>query len=499
MWIKKSLSSLFLGGLIISSVSVLKAQDVKIIDVGVEPAKDTLVVTEVIATQPELSLDECIRIALNNNPTIMVADLEINRMDYSKRDIIAQLLPNVAFGVNYNRMVAKQVAYMDFDMGALGGIMGGDSGDGGSESARASSGKDDGIKMGRDNSWQVGFNASVPIIAPQLWSSLDLSDSQIAQAMETSRASRLDLVNQISNAYYQLMLAIDSKEVIKESYDMAALTHDIYSKQFKFGAASEYDVLRTSVAMKNVEPELMQADIAIRRAKLQLCVLLGLPADLDFNIVGKLSDFEGTMYEETLALNRDYSKNTNLVMNTLQQETLYHSIQVAKNAFLPTLALTASYNWTSSSNGNPFTGLRWSPYSMIGLTVNFPLFQGGARVNKIRTAEIQMEQTRLNRENLERSVGMQVDLAMDNILLNVKQIASNSENVKQAERAHTIMEQSFAIGAASYLDLRDAELALTRTRLAYYQSIYNYLVARSELKLLLGSEDEIYGIDKLKK
>ena len=93
------------------------------------------------------------------------------------------------------------------------------------------------------------------------------------------------------------------------------------------------------------------------------------------------------------------------------------------------------------------------------------------------------------RENLERSIKMQVDLAVDNIQKNVKQIASSSESVAQAVKAHEIMEKSFEIGAASYLDLRDSELALTRARLAYYQSIYNYLIANSELELLLGNAD----------
>ena len=49
------------------------------------------------------------------------------------------------------------------------------------------------------------------------------------------------------------------------------------------------------------------------------------------------------------------------------------------------------------------------------------------------------------------------------------------------------MEKSFNIGAASYLNLRDSELALTQARLAYFQAIYNYLIARSELELLQGN------------
>ena len=82
---------------------------------------------------------------------------------------------------------------------------------------------------------------------------------------------------------------------------------------------------------------------------------------------------------------------------------------------------------------------------------------------------------------------MQVNLAKDNIVLNVKQIASSKERVGQAERAYDIMQCSFNIGAVSYLDLRDSELALTQSRLAYYQSIYNYLIAGAELELLLGN------------
>ena len=91
------------------------------------------------------------------------------------------------------------------------------------------------------------------------------------------------------------------------------------------------------------------------------------------------------------------------------------------------------------------------------------------------------------RTDLVRSINMQAKLAVENIQLNIKQIHSCAESMRQAERAHDIQQQSFGIGATSYLDLRDSELALTRSRLAYYQSIYNYLVAHSDLELLLGN------------
>lgn len=438
-----------------------------------------------------LSLDRCIEIALSDNPTIKVADMEITRTDYSKKEVLGQLFPTISFGGSYSRTLAKQTMYMNMD--GFGGMGGGDSE--GDEDAPAEDspmsrgGSGNGIKVGLDNSYQVGFNASMPLIAPQLWKSLKLSDTQILQNIESARASRLSLVNQVKNAYYTLLLAMDSRDVIQESYDMARFTADLYARQFELGAATKYDVLRTEVAVKNIEPELSQAEISIKQARLQLLVLMGMDAMIPVKPDVTLSRYESTMYEQALGLSRDISGNTDLKMLDLQTRSLNDALAVQKASWYPTLSLTASYNWTSMNNGTPFNNLRWNPYSMVGVTLSFPLFEGGQRYYKVKQAQVQVNEMAFQRENLERALRMQVDVSIDNINTNVKQIASCSESVKQAEVAHDIVKQSFEIGAATYLQLRDGELALTQARLAYYQAIYNYLVANSELEYLLGSHD----------
>ncbi len=431
-----------------------------------------------------VSLDECLTIALSDNPTVKIADMEVERLDYSKREVIGQLLPTIDFGATYSRMLAKQVMYMNMDGF---GDMGGNGNDGAEENSRAGEKKDNGIKMGLDNSYSLGFQASLPLIAPQLWKSIGVSDTQILRSLESARQSRQSLVNQVKNAYYTLLLAQDSRKVIQESYDMAALTNRTYQQQREAGAASDYDVLRTSVAMKNIEPEIVQADIAIKQARLQLLILMGLDSNFELEAASQLSDYEASMYETVLSINPDYSGNSDLRLLDIDSKLLKQNLDIQKLAFVPTLALTANYNWTSMSNGSPFSNFRWNPYSTIGVTLSVPIFHGGQRINKVKQAKIQFAETQWQRENLERSISMQVDLAIDNIQLNVKQIASSSESVAEADSAHTIMEKSFGIGAASYLDLRDSELSLTRARLAYYQAIYNYLVAGSNLELLLGN------------
>ncbi len=454
---------------------------------GLAASATTLAADE--ATAPDslqLSLEKCIEIAIDSNPTVKVADMEITRLDYSRKETLGQLLPSIAFGGTYSRTLEKQTMYMDGFGGSSSGA-----GNSGEEAEPAPARTATGIKVGRDNSYSLGFSASMPLIAPQLWKTLDLNDSRILESVEKSRQSRLQLVNQVKNAYYALLLALDTHKTIVESYDMARLTADIYEKRFSLGAASDYDVLRTQVAVQNVEPELTQALISVRQARLQLCILMGFDANISIVPTEQLSDYEKTMYERALQLSSDISDNSDMRLLDIQTRQLKDALKIQKMSLYPTLSLSANYNWTSMNNGSPFKNLRWTPYSMIGLTLSVPLFEGGQRFSRIRQARIQVEEMKWQRDNLCRSITMQAELALDNINLNVKQIASCAKSIQQAERAHEIQQKSFDIGATTYLDLRDSELALTRSRLAYYQSVYNYLTGCSDLELLLGKDTEI--------
>lgn len=410
-----------------------------------------------------LSLEDCLKIALDGSPTIKVADMEIERADYSRKETRAALFPKIDFALNYTRSIELQSMKMNF---------GGDS---------------QTIKMGTDNSWMMGFSAALPVIAPQLWKSLKLSDTQIEASHEAARASRLDLVNQVRQAYYTLLLSKASKEVLQQNYDNAVFNADIYKKKFEVGTASEYDVLRSSVQVSNIEPELLQADIAIRRAKLQLCILMGVKPDYDIDTDADISDYQRDMFARSSERPQyTLDDNTQLRSLDIQSRGLKQTVDMKKLAWVPTLAATFNLNWSSLSNGNMFRNIDFNPYSNAGFSVSVPIFSGGSKYYQLKQSQVQLAQIGLQREDLHNALSMQAELAIDNINMEARQIESNADGVRQAVKAHEIMQKSFEIGAASYLDLRDAELAETSARLTYYQAIYNYLVSNSELDLLLG-------------
>lgn len=444
-----------------------------------------------------LNMDRALTIALSESPTIKIADLEVKKTDYSKREVIAGLLPQIDASASYQRAIKKQRMFMSgkgFDiagmMGAYLGPLYEAAGIPMPESdSSSSSSADEGFEVGLDNTYSMGFSATLPVIAPQLWKSVEISSINIQTKLEAARSSRLSLINEVQKAYYNVLLCQDSYKVLRDQYDNAKLNAETYANQYKQGTASEYDVLRSEVAVRNIEPSLLSTENAVKLSKLQLKVLMGIDAGIEIKIDDSLANYEQDMYNVTMNINRSLDNNTDLRQLDLQTKMLQKTATLQKFAYIPTLGAQFNYNWISMSDGNMFKNFRFNPYSTIAVALNIPIFSGGSRFYKVKQAEANVAQMGFQRENLVRALDMQVEAQLDNISKSVKQINSNKLGVEQAEKAYKIMQKSFEIGSATFVTLNDAELALTRARLSYSQAIYDFLAGVSDVQKLLGTTD----------
>ena len=335
-----------------------------------------------------LSRARCVEIALSENPTIKVADMEVKRMVYARRETTGSLYPSIDFQGAYQRAIELQTVSMN---------MGGQSQQ---------------FKMGTDNVWSFGFNAAMPLMNASIWKAIQISDTQIMASLEEARGSRLDMVNNVNKAYYSWLLAIASRDVVRANYDVALTNADIFRKQFDAGTASEYDVLRTSVAVKNLEPELLQADIAIRQCALQLKVLMGMDDSVEIRPDVTLRDMQREMYGYSLgASGTSLENNTTMRTLAIQDKLLRQNVTLKKFAWIPSLAASYNMNWNAMSSGNAFRNQQFNPYSTVSLALQVPVFNGLGRLNAVKQAEIQYKELQLNRENVESSLRMQVNIA----------------------------------------------------------------------------------------
>lgn len=463
-------------------------------------AQDSLQINQNVL---RFDLSQAIEVALSENPTVIVAGEEIEKRQYAKKEMIAQLLPQISGSAGYTRTLKKQVMYMGGGSGSsftsmlmepLVGLtkplydeLGMEMPD--LSPSEESSGSDGGMEVGLDNNWSGGFNLLLPVYAPTLYKSIQLSSLDVEMAVEQSAKSKQDMVNQVSKAYFQLLLAQDSYEVLKQSYKQAEDNFEIVSRKFEQGLVSEYDKIRAEVQVRNLNPSLIQAKNAIALTKLQLKVLIGLNMDKDVAIDGRLSDYESELYADYMRMDTSLlENNSSLKQMNLQYKMLQKSYEINKAAFLPELALSASYQWTAMNNDFKIKDYRWNPYSMVGLTISIPIFAGGSRIFKMKQTKIQMNQMNWNVIDLRRNLNMQAESCLNNMQQSVEQLASNKENVNQALKGQSISQKRYEVGMGTILELNDSELALTQSKLTYTQSIYNFLVAKTDLDLVLGKE-----------
>ncbi len=425
----------------------------------------TLTVNAQEATTMHITLDKAIEIALSENPTIKIADKEIELKEVSKSEAWQNLLPTVTLdgAIQYNIQVASM------KMEAMG--------------------RTQEIKMGKDNSntWNAALQVAIPLYAPAVYQTMKLTNSDLELAVEKSRNSKIDMINQVTKAFYQLMLAQDSYNVLQENYKLAETNFDIVNKMFEQGLVSEYDKISAEVQKNNAWPSVVSGQNAVELARLQLKVLMGITADVKLVVNDNLANYETEM-ANIADKEIDLSNNSSLRQIDMQTNMIGRQRKILKSAFIPTVALVGSYQLQSISNTNwNIAKYNWSNAASVALSVSIPIYKA-KNFTSLKSNEIQLFQLAETRNNTESMLKMQAQSFIDNMTTSSEQLSSNKEAVRLAEKGLEISQKRYDIGNGTILELTNSQVQLTNTRLSYNNTIYDYLVAKSELNKVLGKE-----------
>lgn len=410
------------------------------------------------------TLPQVLDIALNENPTIKIANKEISLKKEAKKEAYAGLFPELSLTGSYSRAIKKQTMVMAFG------------------------GEPTTIKVGSDNTYNGGLVISLPVFAPALYQSINLTQSDVDLAVEKARSSKLGLINQVTKAFYQLLLTQDSYEVLEKSYLQAQANFDVVNAKFQHGSVSEYDKIRADVQVRSLKPTLVSARNGVNLARMQLKVLMGIDSNWNIAVQGNLEDYEMIMFRQQLSSDSlNLQNNTDLKQLDLNAKLLENTQKLQRTNFLPTLGASFNYLYMSMNNDFKISHYDWYPYSTLGLNLTIPLFKA-SNFTKLNQTKIQMIQLKYNKVNLKRQISMQVESYLDNMRASTEQVLSNKENVAQALKGREIARKRYEVGKGTILELNDAEVALTQAQLTYNQSIYDYLTAKADLDKLLGGE-----------
>ena len=348
------------------------------------------------------------------------------------------------------------------------------------------------VKMGQDkaNTAAGTLNISLPLFAPSVYRAMSMTKTDIELAVEKSRASKLDLVNQVTKAYYQLMLSQDSYEVLQKSYELAEENYNIVNAKYQQGAVSDFDKITAEVQMRSVKPSVISAGNAVTLSKLQLKVLMGVTADVEIKIDDSLAAYESIVFANQLEndAHEGLVNNTTMKQLELNRLMLQKNIKSLRTNFMPTIGLGYSYQYQSMNNDSwNIFDYHYSGSSSLVFNLSIPLYKA-SNFTKLKSNRIQMRQLDQNRIDTERKLNMQITSYQDNMAASSEQVSSNKENVMQAEKAVQIAVKRYEVGKGTVLELNTSQVQLTEAELTYNQSIYDYLVAKADLDQVLGRD-----------
>lgn len=409
-----------------------------------------------------LDLETALEIALNDNPTIKVANMEIERFDYVRRETVGNLLPQLSASGQYSYSAVKQ------------------------EMAK-------GLSFGADNSISAAGNLTLPLFAPAVYTTLKMNRTQKEAAVESARSSRIDLVNQVKKAYYVILLSEQSLEVLNASRDNISETVENTRAMYSSGLASEYDLLTAEVQLSNLQPTIIQTENSIKVSKQMLKMYLSIPEDVVVEVTGTLDDYRDALYEVP-DIQIDVEENSEIKALEFQSTLAKQQIKLANTARMPTLAAFGQVNVLGSDLMLDLQSMShikewwWQNPVSIGLQISVPIFSGLKNTNKVKQLRNTVSQIELQKEYLRQAKELEARTALNNLIAARETMIANEKTVGQAEKAYNIAKTRFEAGAGTMLEVNSSELNVTQARMNHSQAIYDYLAALADYDKVVGKE-----------
>lgn len=408
-----------------------------------------------------LTLEQALEIALSENPTVKIADETIQAKKYAKKGTYAALWPDISASGSFQRYIEKPSFHI---MGQT-------------------------VKMGTTNTVSGGLQAAMPLVNAQLWKSLKLSAMDVELAVEQARSSRIDMIEQVSKAFYQVLLAKDSYEVYKRVYDNAVENHKIVEKKYAVGAVSEYDFIRSKVTVSNAEPNVFEAENSIIVALWQMKALLGLDLDRKIDCAGKLADYESAM-SARIDTPTTLANNSTMRQFDIQERMLNQSLKMQRATNLPSLNASINYMVNAMDESLALAHYKWMGSSTALVSLSVPIFSGGKRRAAIHQAKINLTTLQLQRENTERQLHTAIMQYESSMQTSLKQYHASSENISQAKRGYDIAVKRYEVGGGTLVDVDNSQLAYTQAELSRSTAIFNYLINQVALDKIKGTYSE---------
>ena len=383
-----------------------------------------------LSAQP-LSLQDCRRLALKNNEQMQMADNAVRQAELDRKIAFAQYLPKL--DGSFTAILMKDQDIIGLSLQARGTFL-------------------------------AGLNITQPLyVGGKITAANRLAAIGKEVSEEQKRKTEMQLIANVDNAYYQL-IAVRSKVQMLEAY--ARQVQSLYDKvQLSVNAemATDNDLLRVAAKQSEIAYLLQKARNGEQLCQLALANIIG--TDFDTPITPTDSVLSVATQSQ---MDEDITARPDLMLLQQQVKAKQVALKATRANYLPTVALVGRYTYydnlklkgaIKNLDGTPITISHTFSNSnpMAMLNVSVPLFHWGAELKKVKKAKIDVENARLQLQQGERGMHVEVRRAVQNLTDSEQMVKTATLSQQQADENLRSMRLRYDTQMATMTDLLDAQ------------------------------------------
>ena len=322
---------------------------------------------------------------------------------------------------------------------------------------------------------QILFDGQVFIALQARATSLDWKRKNAALTEENIKANIYKIYYQLSASRTQLNILDDNIERLEKlAKDAAAM--------YKSGFAEKLDVDKVNVQLNNLQTEKLKANNSVTIGYMGLKMLMGMPVKDSLvltDIINENNLSADVLYED----NFEYGIRKDFQYLTTIKKLSEFNIKRYQLSFLPTITMNGAYTKNAQRTKFDFFDKdgSWFKTALIGLNVNFPLFNGGARVAKINKAKLELQQVDNQMTALKNNIDNELSQAKLNYMSSVATVNFQKKNMQLAENVYSQTKKKFEAGAGSNTEISAAQADLVAAQNNFMNALYTALIAKVDL------------------
>jgi outer membrane protein len=425
-----------------------------------------------------LNIEKSVNIALEQNPQFRIAKKELQKAEADIWQAYSSILPQLDASANFERnWKIQQTTIPNFIKTMLG--------------STAPPGMPDFVQIafGLENTMQYGASVTQPLF---------LGGAGVAgiktayAAKKISRQNlemvRQDLVFQTVNAFYACLLARELLAVQQEALEQEKVNLRMVQKKYDVGTASGFDRMRAKVEVANRQPQVISSQNDYQLAVTQLKNVLGLKPEVNVELEGAFIYNEDPI--DTLGLRelQAIARQNRPELLALDQQLVIakKGITLARSSFLPKLYFSTSYSFLAMRNDFKFAQDDFSEGFTSSISLQVPLFHGFSNIKKYQQAKLDEKIVLDTEKQVTDGVMAELESAYNKFDEAKEKYAAAGESVDLAREALRLANLMYEEGTNTQLDVMSSQLALNQARMNYASSIYEYQLARYQLRKAAG-------------